>query len=350
MAQVSPRRPIGIATVPSLGRVLAMLMVVLGALPAAAQAHGPVAPIASSYLARVRAVPPGVSAKVIDGDQRMWIELRAAMTLVVMDSRGAPYLRFDRSGIAVNHNSAMYYLNQSPAQTPPAGLRASTPPSWSSVSSAHAMSWHDGRLHALANVAIAPGASYVGQWRIPLQVNGRPSALAGGVYHAPGPSLAWFWPIVVFIACAVAARRVGRPELDARIARLLGVPVLVAVLIAALARDLHGRPTVSPWQLITLTAIAVFVAWAVRQLTRERPTYFTYFPIAFVALWEGLNLIPTLLDGFVLGALPAFLTRVAAVVCLGGGAALLVVPSRLGEARSEAEGDHLDPEARESYA
>ncbi len=332
-------------------RIVLVLGAILAGLPATAQAHGPVAPIASSYLARVDSVPPGVSAKVIDGDQRMWLKANPAVSLVVMDYRGAPYLRFDAKGVAVNHNSALYYLNQTPAETPPASLRASTPPSWSQASSGHAMSWHDGRLHALATVAIAPGASYLGQWRIPLRVNGSPSALAGGVWHAQSPSIAWFWPIVVFLACAVAARRVRRPELDARVARLLAVPTLIAILIAALARDLHGRPTVSAWQLITLAAIVIFVAWAARQLTRPRTTYFTYFPIAFVALWEGLNLIPTLLDGFVLGALPALLCRLAAVVCLGGGAALLVVPSRLGEDPADAaQAGEPDPEVHESYA
>ncbi len=37
---------------------------------------------------------------------------------VVIDCRGAPYLRFDSRGVAANTNSAMYYLNQTPVAEP----------------------------------------------------------------------------------------------------------------------------------------------------------------------------------------------------------------------------------------
>jgi hypothetical protein len=54
-----------------------------------------------------------------------------------------------------------------------------------------------------------------------------------------------------------------------------------------------------------------------------------------VAVWEGLNLLPTLLYGYVLAALPAFLARSATVLCLGAGAGLLVLVFRLAD-QSEA--------------
>ena len=59
-------------------------------LPAAAAAHGPIAPVASSYLAKVATVPPGIDAKVIDGDQRMWFSVAPHLTVIVVDYRGAP--------------------------------------------------------------------------------------------------------------------------------------------------------------------------------------------------------------------------------------------------------------------
>src|SRR5580698_6235214 len=76
--------------------------VMLAVLPAAAQAHGPVAPVATPYLARIHSVPPGLQAKIVDGYVRMWLQAPAADTVVVPDYQGAPYLRFDRSGVAVN--------------------------------------------------------------------------------------------------------------------------------------------------------------------------------------------------------------------------------------------------------
>ena len=125
-------------------------LAVMAAVPDAAAAHGPVAPVATSYLARVSSVPAGIEAKVIDGYVRMWLQVSPSLTVVVLDYRHAPYLRFSRSGVQVNLNSTMYYLNQTPvAETPPADLRPSTPPHWQAVSSRHDYEWHDGRLQAL---------------------------------------------------------------------------------------------------------------------------------------------------------------------------------------------------------
>ena len=236
-------------------RVLALagVLVAVGAFPSGAGAHGPVAPIASSYLAKVSRVPVGLDAKVVDGDQRTWLRVVPSETVVVLDYRGAPYLRFSASGVEVNQNSAMYYLNQTPVtETPPSNLTRTTPPSWQLVTVGHDYSWHDGRLHALATVAVSPGVAYVGRWRIPLLVDGRLSSISGALWHAEGPSVVWFWPIVVFLLCVLAARRVRRPALDRLVAGALSIGALVAIAVAGVGRYLHGRPTVSVFQLIEL--------------------------------------------------------------------------------------------------
>ena len=183
----------------------------LGALPAAADAHGPLAPDREQLPRRgCRACRPASSAKVVDGDQRMWLNASRVDRVVVFDYRGAPYLLFTPGGVAVNRNSAMYYLNQTPAQNPPAGPGPATPPSWQAVTSARQYSWHDGRLHALAAVALLPGnpSSEPGGSRC--RSTGAARRSRGGLWHADDPSLVWFWPIVVILACALAAGRVGR--------------------------------------------------------------------------------------------------------------------------------------------
>ena len=308
----------------------------MAALPDVAAAHGPVAPVATSYLARVSSVPAGIEAKVIDGYVRMWLRVSPSLTVVVLDYRHAPYLRFSRSGVQVNLNSTMYYLNQTPvAETPPADLRPSTPPHWQSVSSGHDYEWHDGRLQALATVALAPGTSYLGRWSVPLLIDGRRSAVSGGLWHADDPPLVWFWPIVVLLACVLASWRVRRPRLDALVARLLAVAAVAAIAVAAIGRGLHGRPTVTVIQLIELGFVLSLVGWALFHVLTAQAGYFAYFVIAFVAVWEGLNLLPTLLHGYVLVALPAFLARSATVLCLGAGAGLLLLVFRLAD-QSEA--------------
>jgi hypothetical protein len=311
--------------------LLAMLVA-----PPAALAHGPVNPAASSYLATVRHTPPELDAEVIDGDQRMWIEVVPALTVVVLDYRGAPYLRFSAAGVQINHNSSMYYLNQVPAQLVPSQISPSTPPDWVQVSSGHSYGWHDGRLHALAATALAPSTTYVGRWTIPLRIDGRPAVIAGGLTYAPDPSIVWFWPIVVALACVLAALRVRRSPLELRIARGLALAAIVAFVVAAVGEQLHGRPDISIGQVIVLALMLAFAGWALRGLALGRHGWFGFFLIALAALFEGATLIGVLLHGFVLIALPPFVARTAVAVCLAAGAALLPLILRLAERQTPA--------------
>ncbi len=302
-----------------------MLVVIVAALalPAPAFAHGPVDPAATSFLARVGQAPAGVTAKVVDGDQRLWLRVDPARTLVVLDYRQAPYLRFDHAGVQVNQNSEMFYLNQVPAEISPAGVGPQTPPHWVAVSSGHAYEWHDGRLSDLAATTLTPGVRYLGQWRIAVRADGLPAALAGGLYYAPSPSIVWFWPIIVCLVCVLAALRLRRPALDLRVARTLAAVALAAFAVAGAAQQLHGRPSVSVGQELTLAVALAFVAWAASRLVRRRHGWFTFFLIAAVAIWEGASLISVLTDGFVLLAFPPLLVRVAVVTCLSAGLGLL---------------------------
>jgi hypothetical protein len=315
------------------GRLAGALLVIVAVLglPATAAAHGPVDPAASSYLAQVTQVPTGVTVKVVDGDQRLWMRVDPRRTVVVLDYQGAPYLRFSRVGVEVNAASAMYYLNQVPAQIPPLHTAPGVAPRWSHVSAGHSYGWHDGRLHALATAALAPGSRYLGRWNVRLRVDGIPAAIAGGLYFAASPSIVWFWPILVALACVLAARRLRRPELDGRIARALAAIALAGFAVAVTGQQLHGRPSVSVGQGIVLAVALAFAAWGAWRLVRRRHGWFTFFIIAAVAIWEGASLIAVLLDGYVLLALPPALARVAVVACLSAGVALLPVVFALAE-------------------
>jgi hypothetical protein len=312
---------------------IALLGTLLAALatPPAAAAHGPVNPAATSYLATVRQAPAGIDAKVVDGDQRMWLQAGRAETAVVLDYRGAPYLRFSPAGVQVNTNSSMYYLNQVPAELVPSNIGPRTPPHWSKVTSGHAYQWHDGRLHALAATALAPGTTYVGRWSIPLLVGGRRELIAGGLTYAPDPSIVWFWPILVALACVFAGLRVRRRKLDLQMARGLGVVAIAAFVVAAAGEQLHGRPSISIGQLVVLALELAFAVWALRRLALGRHGWFGFFLIALAALFEGATLIGVLTHGFVLIALPAVVARLAVVICLATGAALLPLIFRLAE-------------------
>jgi hypothetical protein len=184
-------------------------------------------------------------------------------------------------------------------------------------------------------VALSPGASFVGSWSIPVRIGGRTSSISGGLWHADNPSIVWFWPIVVVLACVLAAWRVRSAALDAKVARMLATCALASVAAGAAARQLHGRPTVGAFAVIELAAIVALVAWGLRRVLFGRAGYFTYFAVAFLAIAAGLELIPTLLRGFALTAVPAFVARGLTVLCLATGIGLLPLAFRMA-ARADA--------------
>ena len=53
--------------------------------------------------------------------------------------------------------------------------------------------------------------------------------------------------------------------------------------------------------------------------------------IAFVTLWEGVTLFPTLRHGFVLLALPALIARTVTVLCFAAGTGTALLVFRLSE-------------------
>jgi hypothetical protein len=320
----------------SLRTAIGLTVAALAALPGVAQAHGPVAPTATSNLAKVTVVPGGVQVKVVDGDQRLWLRAWRGHTVVIRDYRGAPYLRFSRAGVQLNRNSEMAYLNHVPAQRVPRGLTAQTPPRWQRVSGGHSYGWHDGRLHALATVARAPGQTFLGSWSVPVTVDGRTDSIAGNLWHADDPSLVWLWLIVVIVGCVLAARRARRRRLDAAVARGLALVALAAITTTAVAKQLHGRPDLSLFNEIVFAALMTFVAWGLYRVIRG-PSFLPLIAIAFVAIWEAAVLVGALFDGFVLGPVPAFWTRLAAVLGFGCGIGLLTLASRASDAAETAD-------------
>jgi hypothetical protein len=317
------------------------LLVALAIVPQAAQAHGAIDPSASSYLARVNHVPAGMSAQVVDGDLRLWLRVPSGKTVFVLDYQGVPYLRFSDGRVWANENSQMYYFDQTPPENPPPGLKRTARRHWLPVGSGPSYQWHDGRLHAFALEAIAPGASYAGAWQIPVVINGQRTAITGTLWYRGGPSIAWLWPIAILLLCVLAAWRLHDPRLDALVARLVAGLTLFGIALAALGRDLHGRPGLSIIGLVELTLIGLPTLWTVRRVVRGRAGALTYFVVSVVAIWESLSLIPTLFNGYVLLAVGAFLGRLATIICLGGAVALLLPAVRLfRQEQREEESDH----------
>ena len=297
--------------------------------PAGALADGPVDPIATNYVARVSHIPAGIQAKVIDGYLQMWLEVPAADTVVVKDQLGAGWLRFNRGGVYVNHDSLLYYISQTPVEAiPPKKINANTPPDWVQVSSGHSWMWRDGRLQAFARQALTPGTRYAGPWSIAMTVNGQSTQVSGGLYYQPRPSIVWFWPIAVILLCAIAAWRMRSDRLDRRLVTGLTQALLGALIVVSLARLLHGRPSVSGVQIAEFAVALVAILAGSTAFARGRWPAVMPFIVAFIALWAGLTFLPILTHQYALVILPAWLNRSATVLLLGGGLSLVVMAMR----------------------
>jgi hypothetical protein len=101
--------------------------------------------------------------------------------------------------------------------------------------------------------------------------------------------------------------------------------------------------------LIEFVVIVALVGWGLWRVLSGRAGFFMHFAIAFFAVAVGLELVPTLLHGFALTAVPAFLARTLAVVCLGTGIGLLPYAFRMAAradaaSPSSAYDDELDEE------
>ncbi len=301
----------------------------LGTLPGGAAADGPVTPTATDYLARITHAPSGIQVQVVNAYLNLWVRVPPSAHVVILDFLGAPWVRFTPQGVAINHNSQEYYLSQVPVPAvPPTGLTRTTRPDWLKVSSGHAYSWREGRLHALATIALAPGQHYVGSWRIPVVVDRKPGTIVGGIWHRGAPSIVWFWPVLVLLVCAAAAWRVRSAELDRRLSTGVGLLLLALVAVGMGGKYLHGSPAVTAGNVaLLLITLAVLGAVAGRLLGghSDGPLLLV---TAVISLWAGLTLLPVLTHGYALVAIPIFLARVIAATLLGGALSLVLFAVR----------------------
>jgi hypothetical protein len=304
--------------------MLAVAMAVLA--PSRALAHaGLSAPVASSYQAEVAQTPPGIEAKVVDGDQRLWLRAAPSLTVVVTGLRGEPYLRFAPSGVWENQSSPTTYLNKPRPQVPPHGAVPGAPPRWKRVSTGHSFQWHEDRLHSLAATARSGAARFVGTWTVPLTVGGKQGHITGGLSYKPNPSILWFWPLVVLTVCCGLLLRMKSPRVDGVMALVLGATTLVAIIVARAGRGLFGRPDISTGGVIEFGAYAAIALAGLCLLAFPRRRDTGVAIAAVVGFAVGVGLIPVLTRGFVLSALPDTLQRVAVSLTLAGCVSCLLV-------------------------
>jgi hypothetical protein len=294
--------------------------------PPAASAHavGGSTPVASSYAARIMSVPPGIQAAVVDGDLVLWMVVNPRLTVIVTGMQGEPYLRFSASGVDENQRSPTTYQNRAIPVAPPAGLNPKLPPVWKHVTSAHSYMWHEDRLHALAVVARAPSTNDIGQWTIPLRVDGRRTQITGRLWYQPDPTWLWFWPLIVVAASLPALLRIRHSRITNTLRWTSSAVTLAAIVIARLGRELYGHPSVSTLQMVDLVLTCVVAAGIAGLLLNRQWWPVMSFIIGAFGLYEGLQLLPTLTHGLVLASTAPWVERAATITCMAGGGTILL--------------------------
>lgn len=322
---------------------LALVSISIGvwaaAAPGLASAHvGKTLPVATNFTARVAGfVPaaPGLKAKVVDGDQTLWLRAPASSTVVVPGTLGEPLLRFDPRGVWLNLRSVTAQADRIDRfdLRPSANPRAQ--PLWHRLTAGHAYAWHEHRLHVLEPLARGRRtAGTVGPWSVPMVADGRALRLHGELmYRPPGPTWVWLGlTVVAALASAAAGLRSG--------SALAGLGVAVTLLTWALrvGRELYGRPGVPAigYAGIGLTCV-VGVALLYGLVNRSEGTRaFTAFLAGFGALYEGLTMFPLLTHAIALSVLPSMFARAAEILVLGAGSGVLVA-SAFGHLRVQPE-------------
>ena len=163
--------------------------------------------------------------KVVDGDLRMWLSgPGASMTASCSTTAARRTCAFRRAGVA-RQPQLGDVLPQ------PDARRGSPPPTWRRRPRRLGVASALAQLRAGTTAGFTRSrrsrscreASYVGQLeRSRSGSTAAQTAISGGVWHADRPSIVWFWPIIVLLAC-VLAPRAPAADLDARLARALGL-------------------------------------------------------------------------------------------------------------------------------
>jgi hypothetical protein len=149
-----------------------------------------------NYRSEVRSLTPavkGVSAGVLNFDDRLELQNSSDRTVVIEDYDGKPYARLlpDRT-VEVNTNSEAYYLNDDRFAQVRVPENLPARPQWKVVSRTGRFEWHDHRAHYMSKslppqVTDRGKRTHVFDWKVPIRVGDQPGAIAGSLTWVPLP-------------------------------------------------------------------------------------------------------------------------------------------------------------------
>lgn len=190
--------------------VLASVLVALVVCPAAASHGGGAAQGYRSTVLRVTPDLPGLSVRVVDGDDQLELSNTGGRRIVIDGYEGEPYLLFTREGVKENQRSPAAYLNKERfgGVEVPATADPKAPPAWKTVAAGVQHSWHDHRVHWMsptlpAKVEAAKDVKHhIFDWQVTGTVDGERLAIDGSLDYLPPKGSS---PTGVLLAVGAAA-------------------------------------------------------------------------------------------------------------------------------------------------
>jgi len=228
-------------------------------------------------------------------------------SVTVLGYLAEPLLRIDGRGVAVNASSPT-------AAAAELVSRHDVHAGWERRSGATAV-WRDPRLQRL------PAGMEHARWAIPLLVDGRRTQIVGELQRVARPAL---WPWLLLVTALVAGGSffaLGRKEQRLRSGcALLGVVATNAAIVTAAGFAFEAHATGSRVAAVYLLSFAVGGAGVAHWGPRELRVAVTAW-LGLVGLTAGLAYTEEFLHGVVLSVLPVTVSRVAAALAVGSGAA-----------------------------
>jgi len=278
------------------------------AVPAVAGAHVRIGTLAVDVHVRVlpasQPVPFTVTAD--SGSRSLRLDVEQGHRVVVYGYLGEPMLRVDGRGVAVDDAS------------PTAAASGLVPKSGEHTGwklRRGAAVWRDPRLQAL------PRGSERARWSIPVAVDGRRTRIAGELDRVPRPSL-WPW-LLLALALAAGGSLLALSREQRRLREgcvVLGAVSTLAALVAATGFAFEAHATGSRVAAVYLLLFAVggagFAVFGPQEVRVAAAAW-----LGLLGLMAGLAYGQVFLHGYVLSVFPATVTRAAAALAVGTGAA-----------------------------
>jgi hypothetical protein len=178
-----------------------------------------------NFLSQITSVTPvddGIAVDVLNRDDRLLLRNDSGETVVIKGYSGEPYARIEADGtVSVNTDSKAYYINEERdgnVDSPP-DADSKGAPRWKEISKTGRFEWHDHRMHWMSEedperVKDKSVRTKVFDWKVPMEVDGRPGLITGTLFWTPTassslplPAVFAFGALVIGLCIAVVIVR-----------------------------------------------------------------------------------------------------------------------------------------------